>query len=454
MNVAPIIQTQASVLNQLVNGQQINAKPSLQDHVGTKMSVDQALSRQRAIELLQEAVRCDTVNGSGEEIALARILERHIALAGISVQVKDYGSGHANLLATLNGDLEGPTVVLSGHLDTVPLGNSEWDFASFGAEIHEGRMYGRGTADMKGGLIALLVAFLRMAEQPATARCGTVHFAATFGEEIGAQGALAMVSDGTLATFDAMIIAEPTANRIVVAHKGVLWLRIEAFGRTGHASMPRFGVNAVELLQEFSSRMATIPLPDSAANAFLSEATRTVTMFNGGRQVNVIPDHATMMVDVRTRPDQSHSDIIARLRAVAVDAREAFGEGEIQITPVVDLPAVQTDPEAWIVSIARHVVGRRLPEGEKLSGANYFTDGSAFVAVGGDILVLGPGGPEQAHQTNEFINVNDFLEAIEIYTDILTEIITTKDGENDAKETRGNADTSRSDVRLPRVKQS
>src|ERR1700737_3127842 len=157
------------------------------------MIVDQTLSRQRAIELLQEAVRCDTVNGSGEEISLVRIFERHIALAGVSVQVKDYGGGHANLLATLHGELDGPTVVLSGHLDTVPLGNSEWDFAPFGAEIHEGRMYGRGTADMKGGLVALLMAFFRMAEQPAAARCGAVHFAATFGEEIGAKGALAMV---------------------------------------------------------------------------------------------------------------------------------------------------------------------------------------------------------------------------------------------------------------------
>lgn len=394
-----------------------------------KMIVDQALSRQRAIELLQEAVRCNTVNGSGEEIAFARILERHLAAVGIPVQVKDYGNGHANLLATLTGHRDGPTIVLSGHLDTVPLGNSEWDFPPFGAEIHDGRMYGRGTADMKGGLIALLVAFLRIAEQPATARCGTLHFAATFGEEIGALGALAMVRDGTLAAFDAMIIAEPTDNRIVIAHKGVLWLRIEAFGRTAHASMPSFGVNAVELLQEFSNRMAATALPDSAANAFLTEATRTVTMFNGGRQVNVIPDHATMMVDIRTRPDQSHAAIVENLRAVAVEVCKTFGAGDISITPMTDLPAVQTDPDASIVSIARRVVGKRLPDGEKISGANYFTDGSAFVAAGRDILVLGPGLPEQAHQTNEFIGVDAFLESIEIYTDILTAMIITKDGE-------------------------
>ena len=394
------------------------------------MIAEQDLQRQQAIALLQEAVRCDTVNGSGEEIALARILERHISSVGILVQVKDYGLGHANLLATIQGDIDGPTVVLSGHLDTVPLGNSEWDFAPFGAEIHEGRMYGRGTADMKGGLIALLMAFFRIAEQPASARRGTLHFAATFGEEIGAKGALAMVGDGTLAAFDAMIIAEPTANRIVVAHKGVLWLRVEAFGRTAHASMPHFGVNAVDLLQDFSNRMTNTALPDSTANAFLSEATRTVTMFNGGQQVNVIPDHATMMIDIRTRPDHSHSDIIADLRAVAEIACAAFGEGEIRITTVTNLPAVQTNPDAQIISIARRVVGMRLPDGERISGANYFTDGSAFVAVGGDILVLGPGLPEQAHQTNECIVVNDYLESIEIYSKILEEMIVRNDGEH------------------------
>src|SRR5690606_17827482 len=154
---------------------------------------------------------------------------------------------------------------------------------------------------------------------------------------------------------------EPTDNRPVIAHKGVLWVRVEASGKAGHASMPESGVNAVALLQTFASQLGDNIIPEGT-DALLGKATAAITMFNGGQQVNVIPDKASLMIDIRTLPGQDHSIILASLAKVAKVSIMEYGSGDIVITPLVDLPPVRTSVNAPVVKAAMTVLRDRCPD--------------------------------------------------------------------------------------------
>ena len=387
--------------------------------------VDQFDETQDAIHSLQEAIRCNTVNPPGNERGLAEKLKKRLEEDGVEVRIYPASDGRANLVARISGASPGPRIVLSGHLDTVPIGEAAWKYPPFEAISDGGHVYGRGSADMKGGLIALMFAFLRMKRMAPADWCGELWFAATFGEETGAEGAKVMVEKGQLPAFDAMIIAEPTHNRLVVAHKGVLWVRVDSVGRTAHASMPKTGVNAIAHLHEYYSRLKALDLPAASA-PLLSAPTVTVTTFNGGKKTNVIPDICRMTIDIRTLPDQSHEEIICDLRDLALRMAADDPSVEIKVEPLLDLPGISTSADAPIVQTARAVLAEKNPDGAQPNGVNYFTDGSAFYRLGGDIIVLGPGLPEQAHQTDENVSVEEFLSVMEIYFEIIKKHLGTK----------------------------
>lgn len=385
------------------------------------------------VVLLQRAIRCNTVNPPGGELALARILEQRLAEAGIRSDLRIYDEDRANLVACIDSGVPGPEIMLSGHLDTVPLGESPWSFDPFGATIHDGRIYGRGSADMKGGLIALLYAFLRQARRPQGSWRGRVWFLATFAEETGSEGARLLVAERRLPRFDALIIAEPTDNRVVVAHKGVLWVQVDSFGRTGHASMPASGVNAIDHMQLYCEKLRSLTLT-AAPNRYLSPPTLSVTTINGGRKTNVIPDHCSITVDIRTLPGQDHGEILDRMRQIAGAVTAEAPAASISVSPILDLGAVQGDIDAPLVGFAA-AAAARFQAGDGLRGADYFTDASAFQALGDNIVILGPGSPRQAHQTDEYLDVEAYLASIEIYTEIL-EKMTLEQGEKGGMQQR------------------
>ena len=376
------------------------------------------IAAREEIALLQQAIRVNTVNPPGAELALARLIEERLKQAGIASDVRLHGADRANLVACLDSGSPGPDIMLSGHLDTVPLGESPWTFEPFSATLQDGRIYGRGSADMKGGLMALLCAFLRHGERPRDAWCGRVWFVATLAEETGSEGARLLVEEGLLPRFDAILVAEPTDNRVVVAHKGVLWVRVNSYGRTGHASMPASGINAIDHMQRFCSHLKHFELP-SRPNRFLREPTLSVTTIQGGRQTNVIPDHCAITIDIRTRPDQDHGEIVERLREIAARVVAEEPSASFTVEAMLDLGAIQTDPEAPFVAMAQAAAGRFAEDGGTLRGAEYFTDASAFVQLGDNIVILGPGSPMQAHQTDEYLEVEAYFNAIEIYSNIL-----------------------------------
>ncbi len=363
------------------------------------------------ISLTQKLIAFDTVNPPGNEAPAAEFAGELLAAGGFSVALAGFGENRKHLIAEKGIPKGGKPVVLSGHFDVVPLGSGKWKEDPFNSHIKGDKLYGRGSSDMKGGLAAMMVAVSEISED-LFPECG-VRLVFTAGEELGCQGAADLVTnhDG-LGQASAIIIGEPTANIPAAGHKGAVYLEASASGKTAHSSMPELGVNAV-----YKAARAVLKAEKFSFNAekdaLLGYPTINVGKFNGGLNLNSVPDHAEFTIDLRTTSRVDHGRIIDRLG-------EELGK-DITLKVNVNLPAVYTARDDEFVQMACRICES---EGVRHSGPAalpYLTDGSVLQSFyrGVPTIILGPGYPEMAHRTDEFCDVSKILQAVEIYRKIL-----------------------------------
>jgi succinyl-diaminopimelate desuccinylase len=367
-----------------------------------------------ALALLAEVIRTDSVNPPGNEQRVAEVLEPWLAARGVEVEVRPLEAGRANLVARVRGGGRQPALVFCGHMDTVPLGSLPWSHAPFGAEIEAGEMYGRGTADMKSGLVAAVVALARQ-QARATPLPGDVVLLATAGEELGSVGAATLLEQGAFAGAGAVVIGEPTGMDVGVAHKGALWLRAIFAGRPAHGSMPHLGSNAIQHAARFLRALESFDL-GAPAHALLGPATISANQIQAGTANNVVPDRCEVTLDIRTVPGVSHPAAIAALEAlVKASVPEALAAGS-GLEVILDRAAVDTDPNSAIVRAAVRAGEAVTGAAPPVRGMTYFTDGSLIgPATGLPMVILGPGEAGQAHQTDEHVSVGRFLACVGVY---------------------------------------
>lgn len=360
-----------------------------------------------AVELTQRLIAFDTINPPGRETACAEFLCAYLESAGIGVELISFGEGRANLLASVGGSPEKPPLCFTGHIDTVPLGAAAWNRDPFAGEISDGRLYGRGSSDMKSGVAAFVVALARLADRLDSGP--GVRLVITGGEETGCEGAAHLAGTGQLSEGGALIVGEPTANAPLAGHKGALWLRATTKGVTAHGSMPELGENAIYKAARTISRLEAYEVA-AARHEHMGRATLNVGTVHGGLNLNSVPDRAEIGIDIRTVPGCTHEKITEDL------ARYLGTEAALE--PVVDVGAVWTDPENdWfhrLTEIASGVTG----EVNGLGAASFFTDASVLVEGMGGIpaAILGPGEPMMAHQTDEYCELRQIEASVEIYS--------------------------------------
>ena len=338
-----------------------------------------------AVDLALELVRLDTINPPGRESAAAELLAGRLSAAGLEVAFHEHAPGRPSVVARLAGTGDRPALCMTGHLDTVPLGGAPWSVEAFG-ELRDGRLYGRGSSDMKGGVAAIVVAAERVAAAGGGAGLEVVLCA---GEETGCEGALFLAESGALGRAGAVLVAEPTGGVPHVAHKGVLWARATTEGRSAHASSPHLGRNAIYPLAAAVAALADLEF-DVPPHALLGEPTFNVGVIEGGSGINLVPDRAEAGIDVRTVPGLRSDAVLARLRELAGP--------EVTIEAILDLPPVATDPGDPFVRTAAEVAG------SSGGGLAYFTDAAALTPAYGSppTVIWGPGEAAQAHQTDEW----------------------------------------------------
>lgn len=367
------------------------------------------------IALTRRLIGINTINPPGDEAPCAHYLADLLTGCGLLVEVTPFGVGRANLIARLAGrnpDLA--PLVLTGHLDTVPLGAADWSKPPFSAEIVEGRLYGRGASDMKSGVAAMTLAFIRACTGGFSPERG-VTLLLTGGEEVGCQGAvhLHQHEQKRLGTASAMVVGEPTGNELVRGHKGALFMRARAHGVTAHSSMPERGVNAIYKAARAITHIEKFELPRSNSS-FMGNPTISVGMINGGLNANSVPDRAEFTIDVRSGPDVSHASVLEALRARL--------EAEVQLEPFIDMPAVFTAADhpftSAVAQAARTVLGDRASIAAR--AMPFFSDASVFQPhYGCPTIILGPGEVLAAHETDEYCFVDKIHEAEEIYLRVI-----------------------------------
>ena len=362
------------------------------------------------VELTRSLIRMDTINPPGNEEPAARYLGELLKGAGLSVSYPRLGENSTGLIAVVPGDRSQPPLVFTGHLDTVPVGDAPWDSPPHGAEIKDGRLIGRGSSDMKSGIAAMTVTALHLAKEP-KGRGGAV-FVFTAGEETGCNGALQMKASGVLPKeAGGVVVAEPTGNIPLLGHKGAFWLECTAKGKSAHGSMPDLGENAI-----YKAARAAAGLENFFSSAEnhpqLGKPTVNVGTFTGGSKINMVPDSARFRVDLRSVPGVEHARLLEEIKA-------HLGP-DIAIEILIDFPGIltpSTDP--WIVrvfDIMARIQGNRPEPGY----VNFFTDASvlAYALNNPPTLILGPGEPSQAHQTNEYCEVEKIGRSVEFYLGI------------------------------------
>ncbi|MCI4336949.1 MAG: M20/M25/M40 family metallo-hydrolase [Thermoplasmata archaeon] len=285
-------------------------------------------------------------------------------------------------------------IVLSGHLDTPPIGDY-WSFSQ--SQLAGGRMYGRGAADMNGTVIAML-----QAAQDLVARKIPVVLALTTDEETTMQGATALAKTLPLRRAKAIVVGEPTGLRVAYAEKGVLDLAIETRGKAAHGAMPHLGENAISkmmrILRGLESFKGRIAHPE------LGMVTINIGTFSGGSRLNVVPNKCTAEVDIRFpppySPDQLYREIEDHLRRIKTP---------FTLRRILTMPAVQIDPASEHVRVLKEVASTETAVLVHASEAVHYTQ------VNPRVVIFGAGEEELSHQANEYVKIEAVARASEVY---------------------------------------
>lgn len=375
------------------------------------------LQKDKALSLLQNIMDMETVNPPGGELPLAQFSAAYLQNTRAEVEVEDLGGGRGNIISRISGG-KGKSLILCGHLDTVPYGDeSNWEYPPGRFTLVGNKVYGRGSSDMKGGFAAMLYAFREFCDCKEKPK-GDIILLGTADEESQGLGARALLLKVDFSRAACVVIGEPTKNHIALASKGVLWLTFQILGKSSHGAYPERGVNAAEISFEFISCVKN--LCEGIPHALLTKPTCTLSSIRAGVKVNVVPDFCEITLDVRTTPGVSHEVLLKKIDEVSREFCDRFRRISIRRHILTDRGAVETDEKNEIAQELLKIRNRVIKEPHYFIGTAYFSDASIFAEhVPVPTLLFGPGIPGNAHTPNEFLEAGDYFDAIECYRQLI-----------------------------------
>jgi succinyl-diaminopimelate desuccinylase len=373
------------------------------------------------VALTRDLVRLRTVNEDGaREAPAAELVAGTMRSFGWDPQVTEVAPGRPNVVAVVEGGGgPGRTLAFEGHTDVVTEGDPDrWSVDPYGGEIRDGRLYGRGSADMKSGVAAMLHGVRAL--QLAGPFPGRVLVCALVDEEGLMLGAKHFAGTELARGVDAAIICEPEEGEICTSAKGAVRIRVDLLGAMAHGAMPQHGRNPLPAAGRLLVALAA--LQDELQKAYpahehLGEVYVTPTVSRAGSldQINVIPARATVAVDVRTIPGIDHASLVERVRELAAEAGGPDGVTS-ELTVVDDRPCVEIATDHPLVTALAAAHEEVLGEPARYGGVPGATDGTILTRDAGiPTVVYGPGGKWIAHQADEFVEVEDIVRCAHVY---------------------------------------
>lgn len=370
-------------------------------------------ARYTPAELTAKLVSFDTVS-SRSNLALIDFVADYLAGHGVeSIRLPNATGDKAALLATI-GPTDRPGVVLSGHVDVVPVEGQAWTAPAFEARLEGERLYGRGTCDMKGFVataLALVPDFLAMKLK------APVHIAISYDEEISCLGSLDMIArfDRDLPLPCACIVGEPTLMEVVDAQKSLAGYLTRITGRPAHSAMPALGANALHAAARIISHLDDIAdelqaAGDPSGRFEPGYSTVQAGLIQAGKAINIVPDEARIVWECRGLPSLPVEFVPDRIRAFSQEIvlprlRRNAPEADIVTELDVAVPALSPEPGSYAETLALRLAGRN-----RTQAVSYGTEAGHFQLAGIPTVICGPGSIKQAHGADEWIALSE-LEA-------------------------------------------
>lgn len=372
------------------------------------------MNRIDAVALTQALVRANTVNPPGHEDLCTTQLADLLSGAGFACRLVEFAPRRSSLVARIGGSPGRLPLCFTGHVDVVPLGAAPWQHDPFGAEIVDGRLYGRGSSDMKSGVAAFVVAAIDLAD---LLRQGPgLTLIITAGEETGCEGAAHLVAlaqaKQLIGSAGALVVGEPTGNQPLLGHKGAFWLSASAHGTTAHGSMPERGDNAVYKIARAALALEKFSFED-APHPLMGSPTLNVGTVRGGLNINSVPDAAELGIDIRSVAGQDHRQLLQCLC-------RTLGP-QIELRTLLDVQSVFTEAaDPWMRRVFA-LCQARSGDAPAAQTVSYFTDAALLRGPLGmpPTVILGPGETAMAHQTDEYCRVDRIEQAHGLYTDLI-----------------------------------
>ena len=367
------------------------------------------------LSLLQQLVAIDSVNpslaaGASGESEIAAFVAEHMTALGLEVHVQEAAPGRPNVIGVLDGAAPGRSLMLCGHIDTVGVDGYE---APFDPAIRDGRLYGRGSQDMKGGVAAMIDAARLVRARGLAA--GRLIIAAVVDEEFASIGADELVTEWSA---DAAIVTEPTDLQVGVAHKGFAWFEIETGGRAAHGSRPLDGRDAVMRMGRVLARLEAMDreLQSRPPHPLIGTASLHASTIAGGHEWSSYPDRCLLQLERRTVVGESALAVESELRVLLDTLMRQDPELSAGLRAVFSRPPYEAPPDHALTGLLLACAAARGLE-TRTVGMSFWTDAAVLGAAGIPSMLFGPGGAG-LHSTEEYVRTDDVLACRDVLADL------------------------------------
>jgi succinyl-diaminopimelate desuccinylase len=369
-------------------------------------------------ELLKKLVQAETTAQKGE-LAAAKIISDELGRSRIDCRIDSWDHNRANLIAQITSEGQKDGLLFVCHLDVVAAGWQGWRHPAFAGVESDGKIYGRGSVDMKGGITAVVTAIREIVDSGIELKGDIIFFAAA-GEETDSCGARRFISklQSDFPKIAGVIVPEPTDFEVVTAHRGILWLEVKTFGKAAHSSAPELGVNAITSMRSVLAELENYEI-QCQPHKLLGGCSMSVNTITGGKEINVVPDECCIGIDIRTLLGQNHQEIISDFQKIFAKLRQKDSQFKPSISVIREVDALETDSSCGFVKDFCSVVGVR-----ETKAVGFTTDGPHFAVLGAPVIIFGPGKTRLAHKPDEYIDIADVEKAVEHYKNIILKFLT------------------------------
>ena len=389
------------------------------------MKIEEAIGlidEKELIEILKGLIRVPGhVNCTSQEKDISNLTLEILKNENIIAQFQEVEPDRSNVIGKINGHNRGKSLALNGHLDTVPPNDSMKDYE---ATVNDGRIYGLGTSDMKGGVAAMLYSLI-IIKRMGIELDGDLYLTGVIGEESGGTGTRYLINNGFKP--DYAVVGEPTELKIINSHKGCFLLDVIIEGKAAHASIPEKGANAIAAMGDFISKINKEYVPElkSRVQEGVGSPTINFGIIHGGKKVNVVADICTLQIDRRLIVSEKNEQIVPEIEKYLISVCK--DNKDLKYKMISKLPAdgyfgpFFIPEQHELIKMCKDAIAftGKNPEIGSLSG---WTDGATILHAGIPTVILGPGSMEQAHTADEWISVREIVDAVKVYLSLIFKV--------------------------------